>query len=112
MFLFRDRQTGKLREMGLGSAAGVTLAQARHKARAGRDVLNRGEDPIATARVTSPLVTVPTFAALADEVITSLDTDDQTACVFCVREPAGWEATFRCAAAGLAHFMAEGAGLG
>ncbi|MFZ4809442.1 MAG: Arm DNA-binding domain-containing protein, partial [Hyphomicrobiaceae bacterium] len=29
VFVFRDRRTGKLREMGLGSAADVTLAMVR-----------------------------------------------------------------------------------
>jgi integrase len=72
VFLFRDRRTGKLREMGLGSAAEVTLAQARDKAQAAREAIKRGEDPIAAARATMP-ATIPTFAALADEVVTSLE---------------------------------------
>jgi integrase len=38
---------GRRREMGLGGFAGVTLAEARQKAKAARDLLDRGVDPVA-----------------------------------------------------------------
>ena len=72
-FLFRDRRTGKLREMGLGSAADVTLAKAREKAQAARDLVKSGRDPIAAARVAANPSTVPTFGAMAEEIIASLE---------------------------------------
>lgn len=74
VFLFRDRHTGKLREMGLGSANNVTLAEARDKARAARDLLKDGENPITAARGAAVPSAIPTFAALSEEVITSLET--------------------------------------
>lgn len=72
VFLFRDRVSGKLREMGLGSAFDVTLAQAREKAQAARNMVKSGEDPIKAAIATAPAA-IPTFAVLADEVVTSLE---------------------------------------
>lgn len=45
VFLFR--QAGKLREMGLGSARDISLAKARERAQAARDMLADGKDPIA-----------------------------------------------------------------
>ena len=42
VFLFRDRDTGRLREMGLGSAGQVSLALAREKAQAARGQLKVG----------------------------------------------------------------------
>lgn len=75
VFLFRDRRSGKLREMGLGSAVEVTLAMAREKAQAARDLLRQGADPIAASRAAVvPIATVPTFTAMAEEVIASLET--------------------------------------
>ena len=58
--------------MGLGSVADVTLAQARDGAQVARDRLKMGEDPIAVA-TSSVSVTVPTFAAMAEAVVTSLE---------------------------------------
>lgn len=37
---------GKIRDMGLGGFPDVTLAQARERARAARDKIHAGEDPI------------------------------------------------------------------
>ena len=76
VFLFRDRQTGKLREMGLGSGADVTLAKAREKAAAARALLAAGQDPIAAATEAATAAkkvrTVPTFGELADQFIEAM----------------------------------------
>lgn len=49
-WVFRYRRNGRLREMGLGSAATITLAQARARAAAQRLVLAEGGDPIELRR--------------------------------------------------------------
>lgn len=46
-WVFRFRREGRLREMGLGSAAVFTLAEARERAREVRKLLADGIDPIA-----------------------------------------------------------------
>ncbi len=71
VFVFRDRRTGKLREMGLGSSADVTLAKARVKAAKARAALADGNDPIAETKVQGS--GVPTFGEFADEVVASLE---------------------------------------
>ena len=71
VFLYRDRRTGKLRELGLGRPADVTLAKAREKATAARQLLADGKDPIAEAKSVDP--DRPTFGVLADQVISSLE---------------------------------------
>lgn len=71
VFVYRQRGTGKLREMGLGAASTVTLAKARTQAAAARELLAAGQDPI-DDRVTEAEV-VPTFGAMAEEVISSLE---------------------------------------
>ncbi len=71
VFLYRVRGSGKQREMGLGPAATVTLAQARSKAAAARAALDAGDDPIAAARADDG--EVPTFGEMAEEVISSLE---------------------------------------
>lgn len=45
-WVFRFRKHGRLREMGLGSAAVFTLAEARERAREARKLLADGSDPI------------------------------------------------------------------
>ena len=76
VFLFRDRATRKLREMGLGSGADVTLAKAREKAAAARALLAAGEDPIAAATEAATAAkkvrAVPTFGELADQFIEAM----------------------------------------
>src|SRR4029453_17771594 len=46
LFRYRDRRTGKAREMGLGPCNLVSLAEVRDKARACRKLLLDGIDPI------------------------------------------------------------------
>ena len=73
-FLYRDRRTQKLREMGFGGLAAVTLAQARDKAANARAVLANGGDPIGDRRSNIADVAVPTFGSVADEVIAAMET--------------------------------------
>lgn len=47
VFIYRDRRTKRLREMGLGSADIVPLAKARERAKNARELLSDGLDPIA-----------------------------------------------------------------
>lgn len=47
IFRYRDRVTGKLRDMGLGPAWDVTLAEARERATNLRRMLRDGQDPLA-----------------------------------------------------------------
>lgn len=49
-WLFRFMLAGKSREMGLGSAADVTLAEARERAGEARKVLSAGRDPLEARR--------------------------------------------------------------
>lgn len=48
IFRYRDRVTGKLRDMGLGPTWDVSLAEARERAAGYRRQLRDGEDPLAT----------------------------------------------------------------
>jgi integrase len=71
-WVFLYRWDGKTREMGLGSAAktGVSLADARKLAKAARDRLSAGIDPLRAkeaARLSA--LTIPTFGTMADELI-------------------------------------------
>ncbi|MET3371798.1 integrase [Variovorax boronicumulans] len=45
-WVLRATVGGKIRDMGLGGFPDVTLAQARERARAARDMIHAGEDPI------------------------------------------------------------------
>ena len=72
VFVYRDRRTKKLREMGLGGADLVSLAKARERAKTARELLSDGRDPIAEGRGKAGSG-VPTFGELADEVIGSLE---------------------------------------
>jgi Arm DNA-binding domain len=45
-WVFRFARAGKVREMGLGSANGVSLAEARKLAAAARSEMAKGQDPI------------------------------------------------------------------
>jgi integrase len=69
-WVLRYQIRGRRREMGLGSAAVVTLQEARAAAQAQRKLLATGEDPIA-ARAASK-ATGKTFGECADALIESL----------------------------------------
>lgn len=47
IFRYRDRTTGKLRDMGVGPAWDVSLAEARERASTFRRMLRDGQDPLA-----------------------------------------------------------------
>lgn len=69
-FLYKERATGRPREMGLGSAgkAGVTLAEARRKAAAARSLLANGVDPLTDKRNRRASVSVA-FGVYADRYV-------------------------------------------
>lgn len=69
-WVFLYRWHGKPRELGLGAATTVSLKEARALADEARRMVKSGKDPIAERRVTAP--SVPTFGAMADEVIAAL----------------------------------------
>lgn len=48
VFRYRDRRTGRQRDMGMGSASLLTLAEARAKALEARRMIVNGQDPIDT----------------------------------------------------------------
>jgi integrase len=72
VFVYRDRRTKKLREMGLGGLDLVSLAKARERAKAARGLLSDGRDPLAERKGNGD-AGVPTFGQFADEVIASLE---------------------------------------
>lgn len=75
-WLFQYSWNGKVRQMGLGSFANVSLAQARKRAEAARDKVADGIDPIAEKnaerRAAAVEAVLPqTFEAFATEYITT-----------------------------------------
>lgn len=75
VFLFRWKEpgqagTGKLREMGLGSASTVSLARARELAAQARAHLAEGRNPLTIRGVEK---VIPTFGAMAGEVVVALE---------------------------------------
>jgi integrase len=73
---FIYRWDGKRREMGLGSAATVKLADARTLASAARDHLAAGVDPVAgreAARTSAVIPKSATFATYAEDYISSVE---------------------------------------
>lgn len=75
VFLFRWKEpgqtgTGKLREMGLGSANSVSLARARELAVEARTHLAEGRNPLTVRAVENR---APTFGEMADEVVAALE---------------------------------------
>ncbi|MQU91749.1 tyrosine-type recombinase/integrase [Sinorhizobium meliloti] len=70
VFLYRDRESGNLREMGLGGFLSVSLAKARELAGEARSSLQAGSDPI-EARRSVPDV-VPTFGEVADDFVKAM----------------------------------------
>lgn len=95
VFMWRDRKTGKQREMGLGSAApankpAVSLARAREKAGDARQHLEAGRDPLRVADEARKAKAVPTFGAFADEFIKSMAPNWRNP-----KSKAAWEMTLR-----------------
>lgn len=75
IYLFRwkapgETGVGRLREMGLGSATTVSLAQARELAAQARGIVKEGRNPL-DERKAQPKV--PTFGEVADGVIAALE---------------------------------------
>jgi len=83
VFLFR--RDGKLKEMGLGSLSGVPLAKAREKARDAREAVADGLNPIEVRKAARA---VPTFGAMADELIATLSSQWRND-----KHIAGWKMT-------------------
>ncbi len=70
-WLFMFRWSGKLKEMGLGGFPTVSLAKARSKAQAAREVLDGGENPISERRARDQAAAT-TFGAFADALVNDL----------------------------------------
>jgi integrase len=68
-WVWRYMWRGKAKEMGLGGALTVSLAEAREKAAAALKALKVGRNPIAERKRTAG---IPTFGEFADEVVASL----------------------------------------
>jgi integrase len=68
-FVFIYIRDKRRREMGLGSALTVGLAQARELAEAARQQLAAGIDPLEARRAAKPRSNVPTFGEMAEDVI-------------------------------------------
>ncbi len=75
VFLYRDRRTQKLREMGLGGLAAVPLAKAREKAAEARAHLAASRDPLGEKKAsTSEEGEIPrSFGAVADALIQAME---------------------------------------
>jgi len=81
-FLYRERGTGRLREMGLGPAigpkrAGLSLADARRKAAQARQLLYTGTDPLDDKKAAKEAAELArrqakTFGEFADQFIDSI----------------------------------------
>lgn len=68
-WVFFYKLNGRQREMGLGSAQEVTLAEARKRAETARRLLSDGMDPIEVKRAAEKPATIPSFGEMADEYI-------------------------------------------
>lgn len=67
------QSAGKRREMGLGSVADVTLAEAREAARQAKALARSGSDPIEARKAAAvAIVLIPTLGRAADVLITDL----------------------------------------
>ena len=79
VFLFRwkapgEKGPGKLREMGLGGLSAVSLADAREKAAAARQVLANGRNPIDERKAAEAArQSATTFGAFADALVEELE---------------------------------------
>jgi integrase len=87
-WIFLFRRQGKLREMGLGAARDVSLADARAKADAARKQVAESLDPIVERERVK--VAVPTFGEAADSLITAIESQIRNA-----KHVAQWRMTLR-----------------
>src|SRR5688572_15491810 len=72
IFLYRDRVSGRLREMGLGPLSVVGLQDARQSAAAARKLLHEGVDPLADKRSKRAVrAQARTFGDFTDEFLKS-----------------------------------------
>src|SRR4051794_19510070 len=72
-WLFLFRWQGKLKEMGLGGLASVSLADAREKADEARRVLTVGKNPIEARKAArAQQDAIPTFGAFADKLVADI----------------------------------------
>lgn len=78
VFLYRQRGTSRLREMGLGPAAGanragISLADARRKAATARSLLYDGLDPLTEKRNAKAVIGTLTFGEFADQLLDDIE---------------------------------------
>lgn len=81
VFRYRDRANGRLRELGLGSYADVSLEKARDRAKEQRDILQAGKDPMGERAATRAAKKVEGAKAV---------TFDQAAAACIADKRAGW----------------------
>ena len=93
-WVLRFTWRGKAREMGLGSPANVSLADAREKAAHARRMIAQGLDPIAERKRTGG---IPTFGEMTDQVHEALSLGFRSA-----KHTAQWRTTLLTYAAPLA----------
>ena len=72
-FIYRDRRTQRLREMGLGGVAAVSLAGARDKAAQARALLAAGKDPLTESKANNDDGDLPTFGSVADQFLAAME---------------------------------------
>ena len=94
-WVLRFTWRGKAREMGLGTPATVSLAEAREKAANARRMIGQGLDPIQERKGTGG---VPTFGEMADQVCESLSAGFRNA-----KHRAQWKSTLTSYAAPIWH---------
>lgn len=92
-WVLRYMRRGRARELGLGSAAAVDLADARERAAQARRTIARGKDPIEEKKRTAG---VPSFGEMADSVRESLSTGFRNS-----KHRAQWKSTLESYAAPL-----------
>ena len=68
-WFFVTTRGGKRREIGLGGYNNLSIGDARKRAQAAREAVERGEDPVAAVR---PSRAVPSFGQCADELVESM----------------------------------------
>jgi integrase len=68
-----QKNVGKLRDMGLGSVRNVSLATARERASAARQLIHDGIDPLDARHAQKNRTPKPTFGEMAKQVISALE---------------------------------------